>query len=83
MIGECPEKSCKISKKGENLMVHNKVYLPYSYYSLLMMKNIQNKDLICKYFDPENFFSIKGQTFLHAFSHSYKNLKFLLDHYER
>lgn len=83
LIGENIVSGARFSKDSTHFMVRNKVHLPYSYFSLVMIENNLNKDLGGSTYDPSEIYWIDGETALHHYSDSYKNLCFLLEQYEK
>ena len=62
-------------------MVRNKLFIPYSFFTLVMIENNIGKGFNEETYDPEAFFCLKGETVLHTQANNFKNLDFLLNNY--
>jgi hypothetical protein len=82
-MGGTIDKGSRFCKNNHHFMIRNRVYLPFSYYSLVLISSNVGKNLSKKMYDPSAYFCINGNTALHAFAVSFKNLSFLLNDYEK
>ena len=62
-------------------MIRNKVYIPFSFFSLVLIDNNKGKEFTSSNYEPDAFYCIDGETVLHKQVKNFKNLEFLLNHY--
>lgn len=68
-------------------MIRNRVYLPYSYFCLVLFdkaaKETSGALINNENYDSEVIYFYRGQTLLHAFSNNFKALEFILNKYHQ
>jgi len=77
------ETGYKFSQNGEHFLIRNHVFLPHSYFTLILLDKYKYTELTNEIYDHKNFvFRYGGDTILHLNHDNYRNLSFLLEKYE-
>lgn len=77
------DKGSRFCHDSEHFLIRNKIYIPYSYYSLMMTEKNKNGNFDIMLIDPECLFCYNNQTIFHLLAKDYKNLKKFLDFYTK
>eukprot|EP00347_Sterkiella_histriomuscorum_P005811 403355181 len=66
-----------------HFMVRNKVYMPYSYFTLILFDHFRGQTVNNDTYDPNSFYYFQGDTVLHTYANNYKGLEFILNKYHQ
>lgn len=83
ILGGSLDKGSRFCYYKEHFIVKNKLYIPYSYLSLVIIQNTYKQKLDLSKYNPVEVFSIDGNTILHRYAGSFKDLDFIFTEYEK
>jgi hypothetical protein len=64
-------------------MVRNRIVIPYSFFSLILLDNTTTNTFNAETYDPDAFYCLNGSTVLHTQAMHFKNLEFVLNNYAK